>query len=152
MKGALLMYLSPFIKEENLCWEPPSRFPLTSHWPKLGLMMDSSCKGGLEIKYLTFRLLCREVGKEQWARNACCVATSYLPALLPVSLCLCFLFFFFFFGHVAQHAGSWFPDQGSKLHPLLWECRVLTTGPPGKSCLCFHLASFNLFLHTLYSQ
>ena len=26
-----------------------------------------------------------------------------------------------------------FPDQGSNLTPLSWECRVLATGPPGKS-------------------
>ena len=26
-----------------------------------------------------------------------------------------------------------FPDQGSKLRPLHWNCRVLTTGPPGES-------------------
>ena len=25
------------------------------------------------------------------------------------------------------------PDQGLNLHPLHWEHRVLTTGPPGKS-------------------
>ena len=39
-----------------------------------------------------------------------------------------------------QHVGSsvavcgiQFPDQRSTLGPLHWECRVLTTGPPGKS-------------------
>ena len=26
-----------------------------------------------------------------------------------------------------------FPDQGSNPCPLQWKCRVLTTGPPGKS-------------------
>ena len=29
--------------------------------------------------------------------------------------------------------GVSFPDQGSNPGPLHWECRVLTTGPPGKS-------------------
>ena len=26
-----------------------------------------------------------------------------------------------------------FSDQGSNLRPLQWKCRVLTSGPPGKS-------------------
>ena len=29
--------------------------------------------------------------------------------------------------------GIWFPGQGSNPGPLHWECRVLATGPPGKS-------------------
>ena len=29
-----------------------------------------------------------------------------------------------------------FPDQGSYLGPLHWECRILATGPPGKSWIC----------------
>ena len=29
--------------------------------------------------------------------------------------------------------GTYFPDQGLNLGPLLWECGVLATGPPGKS-------------------
>ena len=29
--------------------------------------------------------------------------------------------------------GIEFPDQGSNLGPLHWECGVLATGPPGKS-------------------
>ena len=32
-----------------------------------------------------------------------------------------------------RHAGSQFPDQGSNPCPLQWNCRVLTTGPPGNS-------------------
>ena len=41
--------------------------------------------------------------------------------------------FFFFFGHAAWLAGSYFPKQGSNPWPLQWKCRVLTTGPPGKT-------------------
>ena len=37
---------------------------------------------------------------------------------------------------VTQHVGSEFPDQGSNPPPLQWKCRVLTTGPPGKSQGC----------------
>ena len=29
--------------------------------------------------------------------------------------------------------GILFPDQGSNLCPLIWNCSVLTTGPPEKS-------------------
>ena len=47
---------------------------------------------------------------------------------------------FIFSGCSTQHvcwlqhtAHSMFSDQESNLHPLLWKCRVLTTGLPGKS-------------------
>ena len=40
-------------------------------------------------------------------------------------------FFFFFFCYSA--CGICFPSQGLKLHPLQWECGVVTTGLPGKS-------------------
>ena len=39
--------------------------------------------------------------------------------------------------------GKWdlsFPDQGSNLPTLQWKCRVLTTGPRGKSPSCFPLS------------
>ena len=36
-----------------------------------------------------------------------------------------------FFSHVAQHVGSYFPDQG--LNACCIKSAVLTTGPPGKS-------------------
>ena len=36
-----------------------------------------------------------------------------------------------------KHAGSYFPDQGSNLHPLQWKRRVLTTGLPGESKLVY---------------
>ena len=35
---------------------------------------------------------------------------------------------------VLWHTGSKFPNQGSNLYPLEWKCRVLATGPPGRSC------------------
>ena len=41
---------------------------------------------------------------------------------------LCVFFF------ATQPTRSSFPNQGSILHSLQWKCRVLTTGPPGKSC------------------
>ena len=47
------------------------------------------------------------------------------------------LFIYFNFERL-QHAKSQFPDQGSNLCPLHWDHRILTPGPPGKSCmLCF---------------
>ena len=33
----------------------------------------------------------------------------------------------------AEHVGFWFPNQGSNLLPLHWECGVLTARPPEKS-------------------
>ena len=42
-------------------------------------------------------------------------------------------FLFFFFGHIATHAGSYFPNQVSIPCSLHWDHRVLATGPPGKS-------------------
>ena len=60
-----------------------------------------------------------------------------------------FGFVLFLFGCMEswlQHVGSLivacrisFPDRDSNLDPLLWECQVLTTGPPGKS-LCLVLS------------
>ena len=48
--------------------------------------------------------------------------------------CFFFLLFlkFLLLGHIMQHAGSWFPEQGSRPHPLHWNHGVLTTGLPGK--------------------
>ena len=63
-----------------------------------------------------------------------------------------FGFVLFLFGCMEswlQHAGSLivacrvsFPDRDANLDPLLWECQVLTTGPPGKS-LCLVLSQEN---------
>ena len=36
-------------------------------------------------------------------------------------------------GLLVAACGLKFPDQGSNLGPLHWECGVLSTGPPGKS-------------------
>ena len=38
-------------------------------------------------------------------------------------LCQCFILFYCF-GHATQHAGSYFPHQGSNPCPLQWNCRV----------------------------
>ena len=40
---------------------------------------------------------------------------------------------FFFFLAVPWACGISVPDQGRNPCPLQWKCRVLTTGPPGKS-------------------
>ena len=42
-------------------------------------------------------------------------------------------YLYLFLGRTVWHVGSQFPDQGSNPCPLHWKCRVLTTGPPGKS-------------------
>ena len=34
---------------------------------------------------------------------------------------------------VVAARGIYFPNQGLNLGPLCWDCRVLATGPPGKS-------------------
>ena len=44
---------------------------------------------------------------------------------------------FFFSFLTAQHVGSQFPNQGSNLQPLHWNCGVLTIGSPGKSLTIF---------------
>ena len=43
--------------------------------------------------------------------------------------------FFFFWLHqvLVAECRTQFPNQGANLDPLHWECRVLATGPPGKS-------------------
>ena len=47
--------------------------------------------------------------------------------------------FLFLFDYTLWHAGSQFPDQGSNPRPLQWNCRVLTTGLPGKSLHSYFL-------------
>ena len=54
-----------------------------------------------------------------------------IPDHLPPPLYK-FLFLLFVFGHTVLHVVSWFPNKGLNLSPLHWECRVLTTGPPGR--------------------
>ena len=47
----------------------------------------------------------------------------------------------FFFLFLAMPYGSRIlvPNRGLNVHPLQWKCRVLTTGPPGKSLYCLFL-------------
>ena len=40
--------------------------------------------------------------------------------------------------------GILFPNQVLNAHPLLWKCRVLTTGPSGKSLWCIFEAWWSL--------
>ena len=49
-------------------------------------------------------------------------------------------------GHTALPEGSQFPHQESNPCPLQCNCRVLTTGLPGKSLLYFLLHSFHLLI------
>lgn len=51
------------------------------------------------------------------------------------ALCQALLLIYLFFGCSLLHKGFKLLNQGSNLLPLHWECRVQTTGPPGKS-LC----------------
>ena len=59
-----------------------------------------------------------------------------------------FSFFPFFFDHTTGHVRSYFPDQGSNLHPLHWKCGILTTAPPGKSQDFLSLDSANTHSNT----
>ena len=65
------------------------------------------------------------------------------------SFCTCVLknIYLFIWLHWALvvACGIQFSDQGSNLGPVLWECRVLATGPPGKS---LHLLLKTLFIYT----
>ena len=45
-------------------------------------------------------------------------------------------------GQARRHVGSQSPDQGSNLSPLQGKCRVLTTGPPGKSQQISYINSY----------
>ena len=56
-----------------------------------------------------------------------------LPTEPPGSPCCVSTLFLKNFWHATKQAGSQFPDQELNLCPLHWKCRVLTTGPPGKS-------------------
>ena len=61
---------------------------------------------------------------------------------------LFFLFSFSFSASLCSLGESYFPDQGLNPQPRQWERRVLITGPPGNSHLCFllkvHVGSRNL--------
>ena len=81
---------------------------------------------------------------------------SFFKSLFDVDhfLSLCWIcyniasFMFWFFGFEACGILASWPDQGSNLHPLHWQCRVLTTGLPGK-CWLFIL---NIAVCTHQSQ
>ena len=60
----------------------------------------------------------------------CCHEASKPEREDPSQFCL---LVFVHFGISAQHAGSWFPDQGLNPRTLKLKCGMLTTGPPGKS-------------------
>ena len=55
---------------------------------------------------------------------------SFFKSYFCVLLYLLNLFILFL---ATRHVGLQFPDQGLNPLPLKWKCRVLTTGPPGKS-------------------
>ena len=55
---------------------------------------------------------------------------EYRLKLRKATPCICL---FLFCGHIVQLAVSWFPNQGSNLHPLWQKHRVLTTRQPGNS-------------------
>ena len=58
--------------------------------------------------------------------------TPAVSAVLHVWICL-FVYLLKSLGHTASYVGSSFQEQGSNPHPLHWQCKVLTTGLPGKS-------------------
>ena len=79
--------------------------------------------------------LCRLRPKQEKKKNR-----SVIKIVLPLSIILLpsgdhfdfdlsFSSLFIFF-HMAQHAGSYFPNQGSNLCPLQWKHRVLTRELP----------------------
>ena len=57
---------------------------------------------------------------------------------------------FFFFCCAEWHVGSYFSEQGLKPCPLHWKCRVLTTGPLGKSLYLTFKDTANWFLKYMY--
>ena len=52
------------------------------------------------------------------------------------------------FTFTMRHIGSWFPSQWSNQQPLYWKCRVLATGPPGKSLSLFNDYYFSVSVFT----
>ena len=53
------------------------------------------------------------------------------------------------FTFTMRHIGSWFPSQWLNQQPLYWKCRVLATGPPGKSLSLFNNSYFSVRFHFL---
>ena len=62
-------------------------------------------------------------------------------------------FFFFSCGHVTLSCGMWdlVPWPRIRPTPLLWECRVLATGPPGNSSRVLLKRNYVLFWTSLLS-
>ena len=56
-----------------------------------------------------------------------------LPFVFFLLLLFVFIYLCVFMATLVQQMGSLLPDQGSNPHSVQWKCRVLTTGPPGKS-------------------
>ena len=67
-----------------------------------------------------------------------CLFPLFFLRGVPISYFFQSFFFFIlvFLGYAMHHAGSSFPNQGSKPCPLHRKREVLTTGPPGKSLSC----------------
>ena len=79
-----------------------------------------------------------------WTQLKFCPCKFNLPHYPPVTFAskilndeMCKCKALCFFRHTPLHVGSWLPHQMSNLCPLQWRCRVLTTGPPGKTLKCF---------------
>lgn len=75
----------------------------------------------------TWPFICRNWRK--WLRQDGtwkCWKSQILPmqTQLKSLMCIIVLFFFSIFGHITQHAGSWFTNQGLKLHLPLWRHTV----------------------------
>ena len=71
------------------------------------------------------------------------------PKYLISSLSTPLLYVIYFtFGHTAQHVRSVFPDQGSNLHPLRWECRVLLLDHQGSQLPYFNEKIIYIYIHT----
>lgn len=62
-----------------------------------------------------------------------CISLTVSLKVLTFFLCRVIIIVIIF-GCAAQHVGLYFPDQGSNQRSLHWKRRVVTAGPPGKSC------------------
>ena len=96
-----------------LCpWNSPGKNTgVGCHFLLQGIFLNQrSNQGLLHCRQILYQLSHQEV-------SPCCISTLFLKN----------------FRHAMKQAGSQFPDQKLNLCPLPWKCRVLTTGPPGKS-------------------
>ena len=93
---------------------------------------------GVHAYLMSLRLPCPE--KEA---SVLMIWEQYYSASFYTSLIFIFICLFMYLAEpclswglwtlLVEACGIWFPDQGLKPSPLHWECRVLATGPPGKS-------------------